>query len=381
MLRIKRERLAAALMTATLLGSTCGAATAAVHVEGQAQAAGGPLANATVSLWAGSSNEPRQLAQTKTGADGNFQLNSQENIGPDIILYLTAQGGAAAVSKSGDDNPAIAWLSVLGNTPPAKSVINEMTTVASVWTNAQFLNGAALKGHPLGLQIAAGNVQSFVDLQTGGWGTTIQDSLNSGQTPTMANFATLADLLSGLCHARDSRMRAVNFRRRDGPQGNAPKDTLAAARSSRAIPGNSQSGSSLCSMSFTPFPQAKRCARCHSCRIELPTQRWVLPLKFDGGGYRAGGKAMFDSEGNLMGWRQLHRRLAGPWTALWQGNATKFNPNGTPLSPDNHGLCRRRHAGRHLRCCHRYQRQCLAHQLRRQVDCGVRQDRQATDAT
>ena len=26
---------------------------------------------------------------------------------------------------------------------------------------------------------------------------------------------------------------------------------------------------------------------------------WVLPLKFDGGGYRAGGKAMFDSEGNL----------------------------------------------------------------------------------
>src|SRR6516225_4313487 len=26
---------------------------------------------------------------------------------------------------------------------------------------------------------------------------------------------------------------------------------------------------------------------------------WVLPLKFDGGGFRAGGKAMFDSEGNL----------------------------------------------------------------------------------
>ena len=26
---------------------------------------------------------------------------------------------------------------------------------------------------------------------------------------------------------------------------------------------------------------------------------WVLPLKFDGGGYRAGGRAMFDSERNL----------------------------------------------------------------------------------
>jgi hypothetical protein len=53
----------------------------------------------------------------------------------------------------------------------------------------------------LALKIAAGNVPSFVDLRTGGWGTAIQDPLNSGQTPTMANFATLADLLSG-CSAR-----------------------------------------------------------------------------------------------------------------------------------------------------------------------------------
>jgi hypothetical protein len=72
-----------------------------------------------------------------------------------------------------------------------------MTTVASVWTHAQFLDGRAIKGHALSLRIAAGNVPSFVGLQTGGWGTTIQDPLNSGQTPTMANFATLADVLSG----------------------------------------------------------------------------------------------------------------------------------------------------------------------------------------
>jgi hypothetical protein len=31
-------------------------------------------------------------------------------------------------------------------------------------------------------------VPNFVDLQTGGWGTTIQDSLNSGQSPTMADL-------------------------------------------------------------------------------------------------------------------------------------------------------------------------------------------------
>ena len=58
----------------------------------------------------------------------------------------------------------------------------------------------------------------------------------------------------------------------------------------------------------------------------------MLPLKFDGGGYRAGGKAMFDSEGNLwvgdnftVGWQGQD--------SLWEGHATKFAPNGKPLSP------------------------------------------------
>jgi hypothetical protein len=63
----------------------------------------------------------------------------------------------------------------LGNKPPSDVTINEMTTVASVWTNNEFHNGTALQGHALGLKIAAGNVPNFVDLQTGGWGTTIQD--------------------------------------------------------------------------------------------------------------------------------------------------------------------------------------------------------------
>jgi hypothetical protein len=48
-----------------------------------------------------------------------------------------------------------------------------------------------------GMRIAAGNVPNFIDLTTGGWGAAIQDSLNSNQTQTMANFATIADALTG----------------------------------------------------------------------------------------------------------------------------------------------------------------------------------------
>src|SRR5262249_6377391 len=157
----------------------------------QIQAGGAPVANSTVTLWVASMNEPRQLRQTRTSGDGRFTLGSEETIGADMILYVVAKGGEASVNRGSGDHPAIAMLSVLGNSLPSTVVINEMTTVASVWTHNQFIDGTAIKGHALGLRIAAGNVPSFVDLQTGGWGPTIQDPLNSSQTPTMANFATL----------------------------------------------------------------------------------------------------------------------------------------------------------------------------------------------
>ena len=129
-----------------------------VRIEGQVQAGGGPLANSTVTLWAASAAEPRQLAQARTNSDGRFELGSQETLGAEVVLYLVAKGGEAAVNKGSGENPAAALLAVLGNTPPPKVVINEMTTVASVWTHNQFLDGTAIKGHALGLKIAAGNV-------------------------------------------------------------------------------------------------------------------------------------------------------------------------------------------------------------------------------
>src|SRR5262245_44904052 len=177
--KIDKSIIASALIAGLLSGS----AGAAVRIEGQVQAGGGPVANSTVTLWAASAGDPRQLAQARTNNDGRFELDNQETLGADVILYVVTKGGESAVNKGAGDNPAATLLAVLGNMPPPKVVINEMTTVASVWTHAQFLNGTAIKGHALGLRIAAGNVPNFVDLQTGGWGASIQDPLNSGQTP------------------------------------------------------------------------------------------------------------------------------------------------------------------------------------------------------
>src|SRR6516225_5009107 len=309
-----------------------------VRVEGQVQAGGGPLASSTVTLWAASAGDPKQLAQTKSGSDGRFELRTADAPGKDVVLYVVAKGGEATVNKGGGENPAVALLAVLGNTPPRNVVINEMTTVASVWTHAQFLNGTAIKGHALGLKIAAGNVPNFVDLQTGGWGTAIQDPLNSSQTPTMANFATLADLLSGCATRVKTDACSKLFAAATPPTGVTPADTLTAAQSIARYSWYKPERLFALLNELYPVPQGKNLRPAQFMPyLNFAPSAWVLPLKCDGGGYVAGGKAMFDSEGNLwvgdnftMGWQAQD--------SLWQGNATKFAPNGRPLSPITTGF-------------------------------------------
>lgn len=149
MLKLNKRQFVVGLLIFSCLVCASGPSAAAVRIEGLVQGGGGPVANSTVTLWAANAGQPRQLAHASTDADGQFQLGSQEAVGADTILYLVAKGGVPAVNKGSGDNPAIALLSVLGNAPPSKVVVNEMTTVASVWTDAQFLDGYTIKGNPL----------------------------------------------------------------------------------------------------------------------------------------------------------------------------------------------------------------------------------------
>src|SRR5271166_1998091 len=165
-------------------------------LAGNVQGAGLPIAGSTVTLYAAGTGAPTQLAQGKTDDNGAFDLNVDQTPA-DSVLYLVAKGGTPKAAPDKSPNDAVALMAVLGTELPKTVTVNELTTVASVWTSAQFLKGDTLSGNKLGLRIAAGNVPNFVDLETGGYGATIQDALNSSQTPTMANFATLGNLLAG----------------------------------------------------------------------------------------------------------------------------------------------------------------------------------------
>jgi hypothetical protein len=295
MLENGKAQMFAMLMAFGLLGWACGPAVAAVRIEGQVQVGGDGVAGSTVSLWAAGAAAPARLAQVQTDADGKFVVSVDQTPSGAPSSYLVASGGTPAANKAAGNNPAIGLLAVLGGDPPVKVVVNEMTTVASVWTNAQFLDGTAIKGHALGLRIAAGNVPNFVDLATGGWGEAIQNPLNSSQTSTMANFATLADLLAG-CAARVSGDACSKlFAAATSPTGSAPADTLTAAESIARYPWYQPEKLFALLDQFYPVPKGKIMrAVPFMPYLNFVPSAWVLPLKFDGGGYVAGGKGMFD---------------------------------------------------------------------------------------
>src|SRR5262249_25828864 len=194
---------------------------------------------------------------------------------------------------------------------PSTVVVNEMTTVASVWTNAQFIDGEAINGNAPGLGIAAGNVPNFVDLASGGYGVTIQDGLNSGQTPTKANFATLSSVLAG-CVTRIKPNACSQFFAATTPRsGKTPTDTLTALEGVARDSGYKPERLFALLDVFYPVPKDKNLRPTPFMPyLSWAPSAWVLPLKFSGGGAGAprqldGGRQGDGGAGDKtpIGWR------------------------------------------------------------------------------
>jgi hypothetical protein len=330
-----KTSIAALLLTGGVLGL---AANPAAAFDGRVLAGGKPVANAAVTLWAAGSGAPRQVAQRRTDALGRFAFASAKPRGPETSLYLVAQGGHSAADKAGGENPALALLAVVGAKPPAHVTLNELTTVASVWTHAQFIEGSDIKGHALGLRIAAGNVPNFVDLPTGGYGALIQSDLNSTQTPTLANFATLSNALAGCANRVTPDACASLFSAATGRNGAAPTDTLTAAASITHDMGYKPERVFALLDAFYPVPKGKNLRETpYLPHLSFAPSAWVLPLKFTGGGYTGGAKVMFDSQGKAWSGANFIVGSQGH-DSLWDGNLSAFAPDGRPLSPITTGF-------------------------------------------
>jgi streptogramin lyase len=298
---------------------------------------GEPIAASAVTLWEANAGAPSKLAEARTNERGEFQL-AAATAQRGSTLYLTAVGGRPKAAKQPHDDPAVVVLmTVVGDRTPARITINERTTVASVWTHAQFLNGVAIAGHPLGLRIAAGNVPNFVDLTTGAHGATMLDANNGKQTPTMAIFGTLSNVLAGCVTHVKADACAQLFKAATDPHDVVPGNTLAALHAIARYPAYRPERTFALLEQFYPVEGEKLRPTPLLPYLTRAPSAWVLPLKFNGGGLSGPGKIMFDSEGNA--WTGVNFIIGGQsLDAFWNGNLSKFAPNGRALSPTPTGF-------------------------------------------
>jgi hypothetical protein len=312
------------------LGLLSGVPALAAEVHGQILSSGAAIIDSAVTLWAAGTGAPQQLAQTRTGADGRFVVNGDGN---GAVLYLVAKGGHLATKTNGVD--ALALMSVLGTNPPAGVVVNELTTVASAFTAARFINGEAISGNPLGLRIAAGNVPNFIDLSTGGWGKVLLDPLNSSMTTTMANLDTLASLITAYFTVANDDWRSRFLKAATPPNGVTPKTTLEAmAGIGRAPWAAPKELYGLYDEAYPlSAPDARRRGAPFAPYLAYVPDDFALSLAFSGGGDYANGRFMFDADGNLWSGQNWLPGSQSGVNKSTGGGVIKFSPNGTALSP------------------------------------------------
>ena len=300
----------------------------ATEVHGHVSTAQGPLADSAVTLWAAGAGEPAQVAQVHSDADGNFVLNADAN---GAVLYVIAKGGHLA--GKAEAPAALALLSMLGEHLPDTIAVNELTTVASAFTAAQFIHGETISGNPLGLRIAAGNVPNFVNLQTGNWGQTLLDPLNSTQTATLATFDTLGSMLTAFSTGGDG-WRARFLKAATPSAGAAPTSSIEAMADIAREPWSAPK--ELFALFDQAYPQPKdgsRRAAPFLPYLSLVPPDFALTLSFAGGGMFANGRLMFDQDGNLWSGQNWMPGSQSGVNRSIGGGVVKLAPNGTPLSP------------------------------------------------
>jgi hypothetical protein len=274
-----------------LLGISFTAAAQTHALKGTVESAERPIAGAKVALYeAGQSKTAhgRILATTFSDGAGGFELNFAlgNRGGGTGVLYVTAEGNnSAAASRRAIKHSPIALATVLGdsNETPQNFVVNERTTVATAWAMAQFMNGFDISGKSPGLQNAAATVRNLVDLMTGEAGSVLANPPNGAETSTLAEFNSLANLLS-VCVSEPEGAACGSLLSLAAPaRGKMPSNTLEAALDIAHNPTHNAAALFQLSQSSNEYIPALR---------NTP-DAWVLAVKYVGNGHE------FDGPGNM----------------------------------------------------------------------------------
>ncbi|CAA0126243.1 Virginiamycin B lyase [Halioglobus japonicus] len=185
------------LIAFTILLASCSSSDNSYRQEdkviaGSLLSGGLPVVSSTVSVYS-SSDGAAALGEGSTDDTGAFEFSYKEPADSSAVIYLTSKGGKIAAQAQ--DVPATFVLaSVLGAEPQMSTItINELTTVASAFALAQFVDGPTLKGNSIGLEMAPRLLRNLVNMETGEAGATITNNANDPKS-TFSALRTLNEL-------------------------------------------------------------------------------------------------------------------------------------------------------------------------------------------
>lgn len=295
---------------------------------------------ATVKLWAANTTAALGECTVEAGAKGQFSISAAT--AADDVFYLTAEL----------PHREVVLLSVLSpnlreNIAKNGVIVNELTTVASAFTCAQFFDGLQLSGPVRGVTIAAKNTPNLVNPITGSWGDVLTDPFNITQNETLARLNTLAALITACGTVTDQRdqWQREFFTAATALGGKRPENTAEAligiAQSPWAHP------AALYQLFDQAYPQpkdgfpAKPNSKVPVSRRSAPfvpylsfaPEDFSMILAFGQGGICAPGKLALDADGNL--WTGLNW-MPGAQNGVYQGiggGLVKLDSTGHLVSP------------------------------------------------
>ena len=306
------------LLAAALYG--CETAGSDLSLKGRVIAGDEPVSGSSVTLYAAGTIISETLGGGSTDSEGNFSIKFRRPTESGII-YAVARGGTPRGNAS--PNEALVFLTVIGEVDgrPDRVTLNELTTIASVWTNSRFLSGSAIIGNGTGIYNAAGNVRNIVNIETGAPGGVIVNAVNGSPAGALASINTLGDIIHACALLSPEDACEKLFYAATPPGWSAPGDTLSALHDIALNPWNNiDEIFSLLSMGEPYSPV-----------LNSPPSSWAVALKYTGGGLDSPGALAIDADGNVWVTNGL---LSGPEDCPSDGaGATKLAPDGTPLSP------------------------------------------------
>ena len=232
--------LVATCLSIILLSSCSGSSSPTVVVVNGAVSSGGSapavaIGGATVSIYQAQTGTPKLLVQATTDGAGNFTAKvpvSTTNTSSSPALYY------AVATKSSN----IQLIASLGSGPVSAVRINDLTTVATAYAFAQFLqNDLSIAGSAIPLSIAAGMAENLVSAESGSASLVIQTSPNKYETNAWSALGSLANKLGACTQGLNNACTAL-FAATPASNGALPTNTLQAVFNIARNPANNVSG-------------------------------------------------------------------------------------------------------------------------------------------